>query len=384
MRRVCFDHLSGSPVLPEAMAAMAPWFSERFGGTGAVHGGGVEARNALDEAREKVAAFLNAASEEEIIFTSSGTESLNLALKGCAWAERKRGNKIVLSSLDHPAVLASAEYLAESGFELGKLGFSDEGKIDPAQIAAAVDNETILVCVHAAHHDIGTIQDLRAIGNAVAEKGVALLVDATYSAGWIPIDAHAINASYIAVAPHRCGGPKGVGILYKQRRARLAPLIHGGAQELGWRAGTENIPGIVGAGVACEWAARTLENRATHARELQRLMWEGLQNRVTDIRLNGAAIGNGRLPNSLNVSIAGVEGEGLALSLDMKGFAITSGQACATKGSKIPPVLAALGVEEKFGPGTIILSFGPENTPAEVQQFLEIFPRVVDRLRDMR
>lgn len=383
MQRVCFDHLSGTPTAPEVMAAMGPWFSVRVGGTGAVHADGVEARNALDEAREKVAAFLNAASEEEILFTSSGTESLNLAVKGCAWAEEKRGKKIVVSAIEHPAVLQSAEFLAERGFEIVKVGVSREGKIEPAEIAAAMDGRTILACVHAGHHDVGTIQDLRAIGDAAAEKGVALLVDATYAAGWMPIDAQSIGASYVAVAPHRLGGPKGVGILYKQRRARLTPLIHGGAQELGWRAGTENVPGIVGAGMACQMASRTMTDRARNARELQRALWEGLRAQVNDLRLNGAVIGEGRLPNSLNFSLAGVEGEGLALSMDLKGFAITAGQACATKTSKVPAVLAALGVEEKFGSGTVILSFEAANTMREIDRFLDVFPAVVERLRQM-
>jgi cysteine desulfurase len=382
-QRVCFDHLSGTPVAPEVMAAMAPWFSERFGGTGAVHAGGVEARNALDAAREKVAAFVNAASEEEILFTSSGTESLNLALKGCTLAAMGRGNKIVVSAIEHPAILQSKEFLNGLGFEFIKVGVSREGKIDPAAIGAAVDERTVLICVHAGHHDVGTIQDLRALGDVADAKATPLLVDATYAAGWMSLDVQAINASYLAIAPHRFGGPKGVGVLYKRRRAPLKPLLHGGAQELGWRAGTENIPGIVGAGVACELAARTLEQRVTQARELQRAMWEGLKARVTEIRLNGAEVGEGRLPNSLNFSVAGVEGEGLALNLDLKGFAITAGQACATKASKVPAVLDALGVEEKFGPGAVILSFGPENTLAEVERFLDVFPGVVQRLREM-
>jgi cysteine desulfurase len=269
------------------------------------------------------------------------------------------------------------------GFRGVKVGVSSDGKIDPAAIAGAIDDETILVCVHAGHHDLGTIQDLRAIGELVADRGVALLVDATYAGGWMPLDAQAMNVSYLAVAPHRFHGPKGVGILYKQRRARLTPLIHGGAQELGWRAGTENLPGIVGAGVACELAGKSLEARCAHAQALQEKLWNALQGRVSGIRLNGAALGSGRLPNSLNISFAGVEGEGVALTMDMKGFAITSGQACATKASKIPAVLAAIGTTEEFGPGTVIVSFDDENTEAEVDRFVDVLPQVVERLRTL-
>jgi len=362
---------------------MLPWFSQRFAGTRAVHSGGVEARAALDEAREKVARFLNAASPEEIIFTSSGTEAINLAIKGCAFAERRHGNDIVFSAIEHPAVAQSIQNLETSGFNGVRIAVNNEGHINPEEMASFGNDNIILVCAHAANHDLATIQDLRAIGEHVAERGAAFFVDATYAAGWMPIDVQAINASYLALAPHRFGGPKGVGILYKQRRARLIPQIHGGAQELGWRAGTENIPAIVGAGVACELAAKELSNRAEHASRLQSQLWTGLPQRVTDLRLNGPPPGQLRSPNSLNFSVAGAEGEGLALSLDMKGIAITSGQACATKAAKVPATLAAIGVSEDFAPGTLIASFGKENTPAEVDRFLEVFPAVVEKHRAM-
>ena len=363
------------------MAAMTPWFTQKFSGTGAVHAGGVQARNALDKARDQAAKFLNAASSEEIIFTSSGTESLNLAIKGCALANQRRGKKIILSSIEHPAVTESIALLKTLGFSATKMPVSSEGKIDPAKIAEAIDDQTILVCIHAGNHDIATIQNLKAIGDAVSERGVALLVDATYAAGWMPLDAQAINASYLAVAPHRFHGPKGVGILYKQRRARLTPMIHGGAQELGWRAGTENLPGIIGAGFACEVTAKNLSQRVTNAAALQSRLWSELPK--IDLRLNGPLPGPDRLPNSLNVSIRDVEGEGLALSFDMKGFAITSGQACATKATKLPATLGAIGVPEEFGPGTIIISFDEENTLAEVDQFLHVLPQVVGKLREL-
>jgi cysteine desulfurase len=379
MGRVCFDHLSGTPVSAEVLAAMAPWFSAKFSGTGAVHSGGVEARAALDEAREKVARFINASSPEEIIFTSSGTEALNLAVKGCALANQRRGKQIVLSSIEHPAVQQSVELLQTLGFTSKTIGVSNEGRIN--SIAEAIDDQTTLICVHAGHHDIGVVQDLKSIGEIAADKGGSLLIDATYAGGWMELDVEKTNASFLALAPHRFNGPKGVGILYKCRRAQLTPLLHGGAQELGWRAGTENIPAIIGAGIACEIAQHKLVARIQNARELQTRTWNGLAQKIQGIRLNGPQPGPHRLPNSLNFSVSGLEGEGLALSLDMKGFAVTSGQACATKASKVPAVLAALGVPEEFGPGTLILSFGEENTAEEVDRFLEVFPSVVEKLR---
>jgi cysteine desulfurase len=381
MQRVCFDHFSGTPMEPAVLEAMQPWFSEHFGGTGAVHSGGVEARAAIDEAREKVARFINAASPEEIIFTSSGTEAINLAIKGCAFADRKRGNDVVFSAIEHPAVTQSIEWLETQGFN-GICGSADrEGRIIAGEIASFKQDHVILVCAHASNHDIGTIQDLRRIGDAAEELGAGFFVDATYAAGWMPIDVQGINAGYLAMAPHRFGGPKGVGILFKQRRARLAPMIHGGAQELGWRAGTENISGIIGAGVACELAMKEMAARVDHVGKLQARMWEGISARVKNVRLNGPVPGAKRLPNSLNFSVAGVEGEGLALSLDMKGFAITSGQACATKANKVPATLAAIHVPEDYAVGTVILSFGKENTVEEVDRFLEVFPGVVEKLR---
>ena len=381
VQQICFDHLSGTPVDSAVLEAMRPWFSERFSGTGAVHSGGVEVRAALDEAREKVAIFINAASPEEIIFTSSGTEAINLAIKGCAFADRRRGKDIVFSTIDHPAVAQSISHLETVGFNGIAVGVSNEGFVRPAEIANFKQDNVILVCSHAGNHDIGTIQDLRAMGEVVGELGAAFFVDATYAGGWLPIDVQAINASYLALAPHRFGGPKGVGILYKQRRARLSPLLHGGAKELGYRAGTENIPGIIGAGVACDIAAKRLLTRAQHARSLQEQLWNGLRQRVKNIQLNGPEPGSTRLPNSLSFSVAGVEGEGLALSLDMKGIRITSGQACTTKAAKVPPALAAIGVTEEFAPGTLIASFGLENTSSEVDHFLEIFPPIVEKLR---
>jgi cysteine desulfurase len=381
MERICFDHLSGSPVEPAVLEAMLPWFTQRFSGTGAIHSGGIEVRAALDEARERVAKFINAASPEEIIFTSSGTESLNLAIKGCAFADHRRGNDIVFSPIDHPAVIASIDYLETAGFNGIAVGVARDGGVNAAEIASFKQDKVILVCAHAGNHDIGTIQDLKRIGDAANDLGAAFFVDATYAAGWMPLDVQSTNASYLALAPHRFGGPKGIGILYKNRRARLAPLIHGGAQELSYRAGTENIPAIIGAGLACELAQKELPARTAHVAKLQSQLWTALKSTIKEIRFNGPEPGPHRLPNSLNISLTGVEGEGLALALDMKGIAVTSGQACTTKAQAIPQTLAAINVPEDYAAGTIILSFNKQNVAAEVERFLEAFPAVVERLR---
>jgi cysteine desulfurase len=379
MERVCFDHLSGTPLDARVFEAMRPWLTEKFAGAGAVHSGGVAARRALERAREQAASLIGA-TPEEIIFTSSGTEASNLAVKGCALANQRLGKHIVLSAIEHPAVSESVEFLRTLGFESTVAGVDREGFIDLEKLKTSLRDDATLACVHAANHDLGTIQNVQAIGELVGERGIALFVDATFAGGWIEIDATKLGASCVALAPHRFGGPKGVGILYKNRRARVAPMIHGGSQENGLRAGTENIAGIVGAGAACEIARDEGSAWIEKVRPLRARLLEGVS-RVTDVRVNGSQ--SKGIANLLNISVAGLEGEGLALHLDLKGFAITAGAACVTKASKIPASLAAIGVEPRFALGTIILSLGPENIAAEVNRFLEAFPGAVERLREM-
>lgn len=361
---------------------MRPWLTEHFSGAGAFHSGGVNARRALDQAREQSAAFVKAA-PEEIIFTSSGTEAINLAIKGCALANQRRGKHIILSAIEHPAIAESVAFLQTLGFEATTIPVSSEGFIDPTAIKDSLRDDTILVCAHAANHDLATIQNLSAIGEIVADHGADLLIDATYAGGWLELDVQKFAASYLAISPLRFNGPKGSGILYKSRRAQLAPQIHGGIQETGWRAGGENIPAIIGAGLACELASLEMPTRITAVRPIQQHLWTQIQSTIKDVRLNGPAPGDRRLPNSLNISIADLEGEGLALNLDLKGFQIGAGAACLSKSSEVPATLAAIGLEPRFALGTIILSFSPENTRAEADRFIEALRAAVARLREL-
>ena len=383
MRQVYLDQQAATPVLPEVFEAMRPFFTEVYGSASSMHQHGLRVREALGKAREQAAKLVNAAFPEEIIFTSGGTEAVNLAVKGLASANRIRGNHIVTTAIEHPAVLGSLEFLETQGCTITKVKVDKEGFVDPEEVRRNVTQETILICVHQANHDIGTIQPLRAIGQVANEKGVPLFVDANFSGGWLPMDVQSLGISLLSLSPHRFYGPKGVGVLYKHRRTRLASLIHGGVQEGGRRAGTENVPGIVGAGVACEAAQREMAGRVTHTASLQRKFWEGLKARVPKMRLNGPEPGERRISTNLNISFEQVEGEGLMLLADTRGLAFASGTACISKALKVSPVLTAIGVEHSAAQGAVLFSLGKDNTEEEIDYVLEVLPKLVERLRSM-
>jgi len=377
------DHQAATPLLPEAFEAMRPFFTEAFGSASSLHQHGLRARDALAKAREQMAAFINAESPEDIIFTSDGTESANLAVKGVAYANQRRGNHIVVSNIEHPSVLASVEFLEKQGFTSTKVKVNSEGFVNPEDVRAALTDKTILVAVHHANHDIGTIEPVQAIGEIVAERGIPFYVDAEASAGWLPTDVRELGATLLSFSPHKFYGPKGVGVLYRSRRARLDGILHGGVQEGGRRAGTENIPAIVGAGVAAEVAARDLSKRMTHVTRLQKRLWEGLKAKVPHLRLNGPTLGPQRIATNMNVSAEFVEGEGLLLMLDARGIAVTSGTSCVSKSLKVSHVLNAIGLDHALGQAAILLTLGKDNTDAEIDYVLETLPQVVSKLRGM-
>jgi len=374
-RRVYLDHLSGTPLAPEVREAMRPFLEERFGSAASVHGHGLAAREALDLARGQCATMVNA-TPEEIIFSSSGTEANNLAVKGVALAQRERGNHLVLSNIEHPSIDRSVAWLEENGFTATRVAVDGAGRVPPEAVAEAVTDNTILIATHHASHDLGTIQDVAAMGTMAAERGIPFLVDATASGGWLPVDVRAANISLLSLAPHRFGGPQGVGVLFRNRRVPMTPLFHGGVQEDGLRAGTENIAAIVGAGAAAELPA-------VNVVPLQRQLHEGLIERIEHIRLNGAALGAERLPTHLNYSIEFIEGEGLALALDFQGIAIASGAACVTKNMAVPPALAAIGLDAASAKGNVLLSLGRDTTADDINYALEVIPKQVDKLRAM-
>ena len=383
MRSVYLDHLSATPLLPEVFEAMRPYFTEAFGNPSSLHQHGLRVREALAKARQQVAALINAESPDDILFTSGGTEAANLAIKGVAYANQRRGNHLVVSAIEHPSVLNSVEFLEKNGFVCARVRVDAEGRVDPAEVKAALTEKTILVAVHHVNHDIGTIEPIAEIGRIAAEAGVPLFVDASASGGWLPVDVQAMGAGLLSLSPHRFYGPKGVGILFRNRRARVVGMIHGGVQENGRRAGTENVPAIVGAGVAAEVAQSDLGNRIEHTARLQRRLWEGLRERVSYIRLNGPPLGPGRISTTLNISTEFIEGEGQLLLCDLQGIAVASGSSCVSKSLKVSHVLSAIGLDHALAQGNLIMSLGKDNTDADVDYVLETFPKVVQKLRGM-
>ncbi len=362
---------------------MRPFFCEAFGNPSSLHQHGLRARDALDQARRQVAALVNAGSPEEIIFTSGGTESANLAVKGAAYAGQRRGNHVVVSAIEHPSVLNSVAFLEKHGFSVSRVAVDRRGWVEPEAVREALTEKTCLIAVHHANHDIGTIEPISEIGRLAADKGIPFFVDAVASAGWIPVDAQAMGVSLLSLSPHRFYGPKGVGVLYRARRTRLEPILHGGIQEGGRRAGLENVPAIVGGGVAAEVARRELAARRDDAAALQARLWKGVRERIPQVCLNGPPPGPDRLPNHLNLSVEFIEGEGQLLLLDVNGIAVASGSSCLSKALKISHVLAAIGLEHSLALASILISLGKDNTAADIDYFLETFEKVVTKLRGM-
>jgi cysteine desulfurase len=383
MRQVYFDHQSATPVLPEVMEAMRPFLGESYGNPSSLHRHGLPAREAMDKAREQVAAFINAESPEEIIFTADGTEAANLAVRGAAAANRRNGNHIVLSQIEHPAVIGSVEMLEAQGFTNTRVKVDAEGLLAVDDLRGAIKDKTILAAVHHCNHEIGTLEPVRGIGEMARDRGILFYVDAEASAGWMPIDVRVWQASFVSFSPQRFYGPKGVGVLYRNRRAALAPILRGGDQENGFRPGVENVPAIVGAGVAAEIAGREVERWRAHGARLQKRLWEGLRGRIAHLKLNGPEPGAKRHPATLNISCEFVEGEAQLLLCDMKGIAVASGSSCVSKSREISHVLAAIGLEPALARGNIILSLGKDNTEEDVDYFIDTFPQIVAKLRGM-
>lgn len=383
MQTVFLDHQSSTPVLPEAFEAMRPHFTEAWGSPSSLHRHGFRARDALDKAREQFATLIHAHLAEEIFFTSGGTEAANWAVKGVAFSKSLRGRHIVSSATEHPAVANSIAFLETQGFSCTRVGVDRQGRIDPDSVRAAITDETVLVCIHHANHDVGTLQPVREVAQVANERGVPVFVDAVASAGWEEIDVQAMGVALLALSPHRFYGPKGVGVLYRNRSVRLANLVHGGDQEQGRRGGTQNVPAIVGGGVAAQVAACELDARRGHARALQKNLWEQIKANVPFVALHGPEPGLGRHCANLNVSAEFTEGEGQLLSLDMAGIAVASGTSCVSRAVKVSPVLEAMGVDRALAQASILFSLGKDNTESEIAHAAAIYAKVIERLRSM-
>lgn len=380
MRKVYFDHSATTPVDPQVVEAMIPFFSEKFGNPSSIHSFGRETKVALEEAREKVSAFCNVR-PADIYFTSGGTESDNMAIKGVAYEFKKKGRHIITSQIEHHAVLHCCEYLEKDGFEVTYVRPDKYGMIHPEAVAEAIRKDTILISIMHANNEVGTINDIDKIGALARERGVLFHTDAVQTFGKLPIDLELLPVDLLSVSGHKIYGPKGVGVLYIRKGVRLAPLSHGGGHERGRRPGTENIPGIIGLAKAVELRQQRMNQENEALKKLRDGFYEKLTQAIPRLHLNGHP--NQRLAGHLNVSFEGIEGEALLLSLDLKGVAASSGSAC-TSGSLDPShVLAAMGMKPELARASIRFTLGRENTEEDVDYVAGILPEIVQRLRSM-
>lgn len=380
MKRIYFDHAATTPVDKEVAALMHEYMTEKFGNPSSVHAFGREARKAVDEARDRVAALIGA-NANEIYFTSGGTEGDNMAIKGVAFANRKKGNHIITTSIEHHAVLHTCEYLEKQGFRVTYLPVDEYGMVRLDDVKQAITDDTILISVMFANNEVGTIQPIKEIGQLAREKGIYFHTDAVQAVGQVPIDVNEYNIDLLTLSAHKIYGPKGIGALYVRRGVRIEALIHGGAHERNMRAGTENVPGIVGLGKAAEIAKRELPEKMAHLTRLRDRIIAGVTERIEHVKLNGHP--QIRLPGNVNFSFLYIEGESLLLNLDLKGIAASSGSAC-TSGSLDPShVLLAMGLSHEVAHGSLRLSLGRDNTDEDVDYLLEVLPEIVNRLRSM-
>lgn len=379
MKAVYLDHAATTPMRDEVIETMMPYFKEKFGNASSVYSFGREARKALDEARQATAGIINA-DFNEIIFTGGGSEANNLAIKGAAWEYRHKGKHLITSSIEHHAVLHPMQQLEKEGFEVTYLPVDDQGLVSVEEFANALRGDTILVSIMHANNEIGVIQPIAQIGAICKERGILFHTDAVQTAGLLDIDVKKLNVDMLTMSAHKLYGPKGVGALYVRKGVRLVPLIQGGGHENRRRAGTENVPGIVGMAKALELAAAEREVVTPRIQKLRDRLLEGILN-IPHTRLNGSR--TERLPNNINVSIEFIEGESLLLNLDLKGIAASSGSAC-TSGSLDPShVLLAIGLSHEVAHGSLRLTLGRDNTDADVDYVLETLPPIVERLREM-
>jgi cysteine desulfurase len=380
MPEVYLDHYAATPVLPEVVEEMKPYFSEKFGNPSSLHGWGDEARKAVEEARVKVATLINA-EPEEVIFTSGGTEANNLAVKGIAWAARKKGNHVVVSAVEHFSVLHAARTLEKFGMEVTEVPVDSYGMVEPGAVGEAITADTVLVSVMAANGEIGTIQPVGEIAKVASEKGVPFHSDAVAAAGYIPLDVKALGVDALSIASDLLYGPKGVGALWVKKGRRLMALLDGGVQEGGRRGGTENVPGIVGMGKAAELAARDLDSRAEYLRGMSSELLKWLPESIPRLGVTGHM--EKRLPWNASFVVEFIEGEGMLLFLDQKGIAVSSGSACTSRALKGSHVLTACNIPAEVAQGSLLFSFGLDNKPEDVDYVIETLPPIVERLRQM-
>ena len=381
MKTTYMDYSATTYVKPEVLDAMMPFFTEKFGNPSSFYGISRETKMAIDNARAQVAKAINC-DPNEVYFTGGGSEADNWAIKGIATAHMKKGNHIITTKIEHHAVLHTCEFLEKFGFEVTYLDVNEEGFIDLKQLESAITDKTILVSIMFANNEIGTIQPIKEIGALCREKKVLFHTDAVQAIGSVPVDVKEMNIDLLSLAGHKLYGPKGIGALYIRKGVRIDNLIHGGGQERGRRAGTENIPGVVGLGKAIEIATENIEENRARLTVLRDKLIDGVLERIPYARLNGPR-GDKRLPGNSNISFEFIEGESILLSLDFEGICASSGSAC-TSGSLDPShVLLAIGLPHEKAHGSLRTTLGAASTEEDVEKLLNELPPIIERLRNM-
>lgn len=377
---IYLDNAATTKCAPQAVEAMLPYFSEKYGNASSVYGLGAESKKAVDHARQIIADSLHC-TPQEIYFTTGGSESDNWALIATAEANEKKGKHIITTKIEHHAILHTCEYLEKRGFEITYLPVDKDGLISIEDLKNAIRPDTILISVMFANNEIGTIQPMEEIGSLAKEKGILFHTDAVQAYGHVPIDVEKLHLDYLSASGHKLNGPKGVGFLYIRKTVRIGAYLHGGAQERGRRAGTENVPGIVGLGVAVELAMKNMEENMAKETQLRDYLISQMEKNFINCKLNGSR--TKRLPNNVNFSFPFIEGESMLIMLDMKGICASSGSAC-TSGSLDPShVLLAIGLPHELAHGSLRLTLSHENTQEEMDTVVNELKKIVERLQDM-
>ena len=380
MKKVYLDHNATTPVHPEVFEAMKPYFTETFGNPSSVHEFGRKGRVAIEKARQQIASLINCA-PEEIIFTSGGTESDNTAIKGAAWANINKGKHLITSAVEHHAVLESCNHMIDHGFEVTVLKPDGHGFISPGDLQKAIRPDTVLVTIIHANNETGTIQDIPALAEVARQSDVLFHTDAVQSTGKIPYKIDELGVDMLSVSGHKLYGPKGIGLLYIRRGTDLHKFSHGGSHENRRRAGTENVPGIIGLAKAFEIAWRDMQSETVRLKRMTDNFIAGVQDRIDDIHIIGDL--TRKVPNTVNIAFEAVEGESIVLSLDMKGIAVSSGSACSSGAVEPSHVVLAHGIRPDLAQGSIRFSFGRYSEENDIDYVLDILEKEIARLRSI-
>jgi len=379
MRQCYFDHVATNPLHPDVLAEMMPYLKEEFGNPLSIYPLGMNARNAIEKARGQVASLINC-KPSEIIFTSSGAEANNFALRGIALARQNEGKHVIVSRMEHHSILNSARFLEKMGFTVTYLNPDKNGIIDPDTVRKAITRETTLISIIHASSEVGTIEPIKEIAKIAREHRVIMHTDAVATTGNIPVDVKDLGVDLLSMTAHQFYGPKGAGALFVREGLRIVPLIYGGIQEGGRRAGTENVPAIVGMGKAAEMARDEMDKRIAHVRRLRDKLIEGIL-KVDNVYLTGDPVK--RLPGHASFTVEYIEGESMLLMLSAKGVYVASGSACSSKALKASPVLLSMGIPAGLAQGSIVFTLGMGNTEEDIDYTLSEFPPIIKRLREI-